>query len=105
MTTLGGWGRSGTGWGTRPDDQYDAESNLVAQVYPNGTQAVFGHDSSGPLTGITDSLGQTQFLTLGYTRDPNGQLTSDGGKGFGYDSTNRLTSSTASGSTTTYGYD
>jgi RHS repeat-associated protein len=80
---------------------YDADSNLMSQVYPNGTTATFTPDAADQTNSIVDAKGSTQFLNLSYTRDSLGQVKSENATSYGYDSINRLTTSAAS----SYGYD
>jgi RHS repeat-associated protein len=82
--------------------QYDPNSNLTSQTYPNGVVASLSYDAADRSTGISDALGtNTAFLSLGYARDSNGQLTSENSQAYGYDAMSRLTSA----GSTTYGYD
>jgi len=84
---------------------YDVNSNLITQAYPNGTTASFSYDAADQLIGITDSAGATQFLSFTYTRDNIGLLTAENANTYGYDPLNRVTSSVAGATTTSFGYD
>jgi RHS repeat-associated protein len=82
---------------------YDANSNMVGQVYPanNGTTATFSPDAANQINTISDSKSGTPFLSLNYLRDGNGNLKSDSGTTYGYDPNDRLTTSGPG----TYNYD
>lgn len=82
---------------------YDANSNLVTEVYPNGVTATYTYDAADRLMAITDT-GATPPIAFAERRDKLGQLMSENASAYGYDSNNRVTSSTA-GAAITYGYD
>ena len=75
---------------------YDADSNLKTQVYPNGTTATFTPDAADQTLAISDAKGTNQFLNLSYPRDGIGQVQSENTTGYGYDTINRVTAAGAS---------
>ena len=85
--------------------RYDANSNLVEQDYPNGVVASFTYDNAGRLTALSDAVAGIAFLSLAYSRDNVGQLTSENSKAFGYNTINHLTSAQIAGNQSTYTYD
>ena len=85
---------------------YDADSNLTTETYPNGTVGTSTFDAADRMSSTVDSLNGTQFLSLTYHRDADGQLTQGSAtQQYGYDTINRVNSWTNSGASTTYGYD
>lgn len=76
---------------------YDANSNLTGIAYPNGVVATWSYDNADQLTGISDVKVGNAILSLGYTRDNNGQLTTENADTYGYNSLNRLTSAAGLG--------
>ena len=66
-----------TDWlGHRTEFDYDPDGNLVAQRYPNHATATMAYDHSDRLTRRSDTAADsTPILDLNYTRDTNGQLT------------------------------
>lgn len=85
---------------------YDADSNLTTETYANGILGTFAFDAADRMSSTVDSLSGTQFLSLTYHRDADGQLTQGSAtQQYGYDTTNRVNSWTNSGASTTYGYD
>ena len=92
---------------------YDATDRMVQAAGPQATTA-YTHDAVGNRTRVA-TTGQTLFsmqydaanrlTTSGYSHDPNGNLTTTPDATYTYDAANRVTSSTTSAGTTTYGYD
>jgi len=87
---------------------YDAAGNLTTENYANTTQAAYSYDAADQLSSIADSKSGTAFASFTYTRDANGQITSEASTGLGqssqsysYDQVNRLTGINGSN----YGYD
>src|SRR5206468_1059212 len=80
--------------------EYDANSNLTTQSYPNGVVATFTHDNANRLTAIVDRVGSSApILSLSYNRDGAGQLTSENGQTYGYNNLQQLTSAGSTGYT------
>jgi RHS repeat-associated protein len=80
---------------------YDADSNLTSQVYPNGTTATFTPDVADQTNSIVDKQGTNTFVNLAYTRDGVGQVKSENSTGYSYNPINQLTTSGSA----SYGYD
>jgi RHS repeat-associated protein len=90
---------------------YDRDSGLTATAFPTGTGGVdeYAFDRAGRMSGVTMKKGAEPLASLGYSRDPAGQveaLVSQGLPGaeeeaFTYDEDERLKTSGAD----TYGYD
>jgi RHS repeat-associated protein len=80
---------------------YDADGNLISEAYPNGVAATLTYDNADRLTSVADTHGTNHLLSLTYTRDPVGLLTSENTTNYTYDPLNRVT---AAGSAS-YGYD
>lgn len=82
--------------GTR-SDEYDANGNLIRQIYSDGTELSFTHDAEDRLTGADG-------LTL--SRDALGRITASNGLAISYDAGGRIAAITyATGKTITYRYD
>ncbi len=84
---------------------YDANSNLIDQTYPNNAVASFTHDAADRLMQIVDTAKGAQFLNLSYARDGNDQLTGENSTAYGYDTNGRVASALTGTSSLTYGYD
>ncbi|MEX2500550.1 MAG: RHS repeat-associated core domain-containing protein [Wenzhouxiangellaceae bacterium] len=91
---------------------YDTNGNLIQRTAPDGAFVQFTYDAHDRLTEITDNLGNRIVYTLDsegnrlteQTFDPTGTLTLTQSRTF--DQLNRLASqTTATGETTTFGYD
>ncbi len=74
---------------------YDKNGNRLTKVQPSGTTN-YTYNNDDELT----SAGSTN-----YTYDANGNETAAGSRSFTYNAANQMTSTTASGATTTYTYD
>ncbi len=74
---------------------YDPVGNRLTEVRPS--------DTTNYTNNAADEL--TQAGPTSYSYDQNGNETAAGGRTFAYDLEDRLTSTTASGETTTYSYD
>ncbi len=74
---------------------YDAAGNRTSST-AGGTTTVYGYDAAGRL----DSVGGSSVK-----RDADGNVLSEGGRSYGYDSGNQLVDMSAGGVTTQYGYD
>jgi len=76
----------------------DPESEITTEALPNNVTASFSYDHAGQLTSITDQLNTGSTLAnFGYTRDADGQLTTDtaaggitGSNSYGYTALNQL---------------
>jgi RHS repeat-associated protein len=55
---------------------YDADGNMIGETYANKVKATFKYDQNDQLTSIVDKLGATQILSLTYTRNNSGLLSS-----------------------------
>jgi RHS repeat-associated protein len=83
---------------------YDPDGNLISQSYPNAWAGAFTFDSADGLLGISYTSG-AQKLQFAYLRDKTKLITSEKptpSRIYVYDSLNRLTSDSATGS---YAYD
>lgn len=87
---------------------YDPDSNLTSEALPNGITQTSSFDDADELTAMTAANGSTAVDSFTYTRDPNGQVTSETSTGapgpahqsYGYDQLNRLSQDQQGG----YGY-
>src|SRR5207245_248174 len=88
VTAVTDWNGNTTTFG------YDADSNPTTWTYPNTVIGNWVYNNADKLSSVTYTTGtkHTVFLQLTYTRDANNQLTSENSQAFGYDSLNRLTS-------------
>ena len=92
-----------TDWlGHKTTFTYDADSNLVTETYPNSVKAQLTYDDADELTSITDKAGAIRLMSLAYSEDPVGLVTSENSTTYGYDGADRVTSSSASPDTYTY---
>lgn len=76
---------------------YDADSFMVSEVYPNGITQTFTPNRDDEVTGTSGVPG----LSLTYQRDNVGNVSAENTTGYGYDANNRL----ASVGGQSYGYD
>ncbi|HVX70242.1 MAG TPA: RHS repeat-associated core domain-containing protein [Mycobacteriales bacterium] len=103
MVTVTDWNGRATRFG------YAADGDLRAIDYPNGVSEDTDYDRAGRTASIADTVGGSTLFADAYTRSPDGQLTASTVTGevdqpdetYGYDSLNRLTSSSSG----EYGYD
>lgn len=93
--------RTVTDWASRQTTfNYDADSFMTSEVYPNGTTATFTPDGADRLMGISHaptSAPSSPFANFSYGRDANDQLTSVTSSGvpadnhtYGYSPLNQL---------------
>lgn len=101
-----------TDWlGNETTFEYNADSQIEATVFPEGTSNVdeYAYSRAGELSEISMNRGEEVLASMTYTRDAIGQITKAVETGFpevpeytwGYDAKDRLTKSNG----TTFGYD
>ena len=76
---------------------YDADSDLTTETFPSSTREVdhFGFDDADQLISIRDTRGSTTLFMARYTRNANGDVTSDSSQpsalsGYGYNDESRV---------------
>lgn len=105
-----GWLHTVTDWlGNKTTFSYDADGNLTTEAYPNGVTAASSYDDADQMGAITDKLGASTLATFSYSRNSQGQVTSDAETGAVQNATttysyNQL-SQLAGINSTTYSYD
>ena len=87
---------------------YDTDSNPTSYQYPNGVDTSFTYDDADRVASIADTSGASTLAGFKYTRDANGDVTSEtsdngdeNAENFAYDPLNQLTAENK----TPYGYD
>ncbi|MER6363759.1 RHS repeat-associated core domain-containing protein [Kitasatospora sp. NPDC001527] len=106
LTSVKDWNGKTTGFG------YDGAGHWTSTAFPNGTTATTTLDDSGqPLTDRLTS-GSSTLVSLAYTRDNAGRVSSETPSGvpgsartYQYTALNQLKSSTTGSATTDYAYD
>jgi len=89
---------------------YDATSKLTSKTLPNGVAATYTYDGLDRLTRLKDAKGNTIIADNQYSYNNTGDITQNidqsGTHGYGYDTIDRLTSATYTGTPNeSYAYD
>ncbi|MFF0018766.1 RHS repeat-associated core domain-containing protein [Streptomyces sp. NPDC005374] len=99
LTALQDWNSQSTAFG------YNADGQWKTTTYPNGTVATTTFNTADQATADALTSGSTTLTSLSYTRDNAGQLASDTGQTYQYNSLEQVKSSTTGSTTTPFAYD
>jgi len=88
---------------------YDADSDLTSTAYPNAISSSLSYDDADELSSITDTKSSSTLVSFSYSRDDDGNITSETDTGtpgagtttYSYNSLQQLTGAGSS----SYGYD
>ncbi|RJQ56351.1 MAG: RHS repeat protein, partial [Actinobacteria bacterium] len=86
---------------------YNDACQRISMSLPDGSAARWDYDQVGRVASVSTTTGASDVLSFDYTRDGNGNLTSENGDRYRYDSLSRLSAwyDHSTDTTTTYGYD